>query len=67
MRTLHLCYSFPPDPPGGTEVYVASLCRGLAAQGISAMVAAPGEREDSYEVDGIAVRRFQHNRALKLL
>ena len=65
-RTLHVCYSFPPDPPGGTEVYVASLCRELAAQGIGAVVAAPGEREQSYEVDGISVRRFQHNRALKL-
>jgi glycosyltransferase involved in cell wall biosynthesis len=66
IRTLHICYSFPPDPPGGTEVYVSSLCRELAAQGISALVAAPAEREHSYEVDGIAVRRFQHNRALKL-
>ena len=66
LRTLHVCFSFPPDPPGGTEIYVASLCRQLAQQGVAAFVAAPGERDVSYEVEGIAVRRFQQGRSIRL-
>ena len=66
LNTLHVCFSFPPDPPGGTEIYVASLCRQLAEHGAGAIVAAPGEREHSYEVDGIAVRRFQQGRRVRV-
>lgn len=66
LRTLHVCYSFPPDPPGGTEIYVSSLCRELVRLGVGAMVAAPGERDETYEVDGLRVRRFQHAHSPRL-
>lgn len=58
MKILHVVYSFPPDPPGGTEVYVAELCRGLQDLGVETVVAAPGAVDASYEVSGLRVRRF---------
>ena len=33
MKVLHVTYSFAPDPMGGTEVYVADLCRRLVERG----------------------------------
>ena len=58
MKILHVVYSFPPDPPGGTEVYVAELSRGLQDLGVETVVAAPGAVDASYEVSGVRVRRF---------
>jgi Glycosyl transferases group 1/Glycosyl transferase 4-like domain len=60
LRTLHVCYSFLPDPPAGTELYVRALCRELTARGVDATIAAPGSRNEAYEVDGLRVRRFAH-------
>jgi glycosyltransferase involved in cell wall biosynthesis len=57
MRSLHVVYSFRPDPVGGTEVYVEGLCRALLAAGDEVVVAAPGAR-DTGDVDGLRVRRF---------
>ncbi len=59
MKTLHVVFSFPPDPPGGTELYVAALCRELKAQGLEANVAAPGAKDSRYRHDGLTVRRFE--------
>lgn len=47
-----------PDPPGGTELYVEALCRQLDRLGIHSVIAAPGERHETYEIDGLRVRRF---------
>jgi glycosyltransferase involved in cell wall biosynthesis len=68
VKVLHVVYSFPPDSPGGTEIYVAQLCRDLGrletdteragATRIASVVAAPASAEAAYEWDGIAVRRF---------
>ena len=58
LRTLHICYSFPPDAQGGTEVYVGDLCRALVRQGVDAIVAAPDHREHAYDVRGLRVARF---------
>lgn len=58
MKTLHIAFSFPPDPPGGTELYVAALCRELQAMGVGAVVTAPGPRDARYRHDGVTVRRF---------
>jgi glycosyltransferase involved in cell wall biosynthesis len=58
MRTLHVPYSFAPDPAGGTEVYVDGLCRSLEQIGIRAAVAAPALADAAYEHDGVRVRRF---------
>lgn len=58
MKVLHVPYSFPPDPPGGTEIYVDGLCRALAAHGIESVVAAPAAAARAYDIDGLQVRRF---------
>jgi len=58
VKTLHVAFSFPPDPPGGTELYVAALCRELKSIGVDAVVAAPALRDARYHHDGVTVRRF---------
>jgi glycosyltransferase involved in cell wall biosynthesis len=60
MKTLHVAYGFPPDPPGGTELYVQALCYELERLGIQSVVAAPGSRDEAYTHAGVAVRRFAH-------
>jgi glycosyltransferase involved in cell wall biosynthesis len=57
MKSLHVVYAFPPDPVGGTEVYVAALGHGLRALGQTPVIAAPGPVEHG-DVDGLRVRRF---------
>ena len=58
MRILHVPYSFAPDPPGGTEIYVESLAACQRAMGWEAAVAAPGRESAKYEHAGIPVWRF---------
>jgi len=58
VKTLHVVFSFPPDPPGGTELYVAALCRELNTLGDDAVVAAPGHKNGRYHHDGLTVHRF---------
>lgn len=59
MRVLHVAYSAPPDPPGGTEIYVAGLSRALEPLGVSSIVSAPGPAEARFEHAGLRVRRFE--------
>jgi glycosyltransferase involved in cell wall biosynthesis len=58
MKVAHVPFCFHPDPVGGTEVYVESLARAQRQHGVSALVAAPGQQSDHYEHDGLPVRRF---------
>ena len=58
MKVLHVTFSYAPDPMGGTEVYVGDVCRRLRADGLRAVIAAPGAQPASYEMDGVPVRRF---------
>lgn len=58
MRALHVPFCFYPDAVGGTEVYVAALCRALAAAGVEPLIAAPAEAPAAYRHDGLEVRRF---------
>lgn len=58
MRVLHVPYTYFPEPCGGTEVYVASLCRESKALGVEPMVAAPGKCVSNYFHQNIAVRTF---------
>lgn len=58
MRVLHVPFTFHPDPCGGTEIYVATLCEELKRLGVTAMVAAPGESEQHYQSSGTVVWRF---------
>ena len=61
MRVLHVPFTYHPEPCGGTEVYVASLCSALMQLGTSAVIAAPSHTEAQYEHDGLKVRRFATN------
>ena len=61
MKVLHVPFSFWPDAPGGTEIYVDDLCRSLRRRDVRVTVAAPDVRSDAYDVDGLRVRRFAHD------
>ncbi len=58
MKLIHVPFCFYPDPVGGTEVYVEALACQLHEQGHEVVVAAPGNRDDTYWHGGLAVRRF---------
>jgi hypothetical protein len=58
VKTLHISFSFAPDPVGGTEVYVDGLCRSLEQIGVRAVVAAPAAADRTYDHRGLRVRRF---------
>jgi glycosyltransferase involved in cell wall biosynthesis len=58
VKVLHVPYSFLPDPPGGTEIYVDGLCRELRWRGVESVVAAPGDRDARYQVHDLEVWRF---------
>jgi len=57
LKVLQVPFGFPPDPVGGTEVYVGSLARELAAAGIDVVIAAPGSA-GRYVHAGLPVWRF---------
>jgi glycosyltransferase involved in cell wall biosynthesis len=54
-------YTFFPDEPGGTEIYVAGLIAAMRDHGFDGAVAAPGNYESVYDYQGIAVYRFKGN------
>lgn len=59
MKIVHAIGWYFPESLGGTEVYVAGLCRRLRAAGHEVVVAAPdttGER--TYEHEGLRVFRY---------
>jgi glycosyltransferase involved in cell wall biosynthesis len=69
MKVLHIPYTYYPDIPGGTEVYVAALARELAALGTASVVAAPttDQGDPSYVVDGVPVHRTSTSSELSSL
>jgi glycosyltransferase involved in cell wall biosynthesis len=58
VKVIHVPFSFPPDPMGGTEVYVEALAHLQRRDGLTAIVAAPARHETSYWHRDIWVRRF---------
>ena len=58
MRVLHVPFCFYPDPVGGTEIYVANLCRALGDVGVQTLIGAPASAPASYRHEGLDVRRF---------
>jgi len=58
LRVVHLPYSYFPDPPGGTEVYVQGLAWGLQALGVENLIVAPAREPAAYQHEGLAVRRL---------
>ncbi len=64
MKVLHVPYTYYPHACGGTEVYVASLCKFLDEAGVHTAVAAPADATSNYEHDGKRVHRFATHQAL---
>lgn len=61
MKIVQAVGWYHPERLGGTEMYVAGLCRRLRAAGHEVLVAAPDpahERERVYEHDGVPVYRY---------
>lgn len=58
MKVIHVPYCYWPEPVGGTEIYVDSLCREQRKLGLDTVVAAPGEQNAGYVHCGVKVRRF---------
>lgn len=58
MRALHVPFGYYPSPHGGTEVYVAALGAKLQGHGVTSVIAAPGECNETYEWAGMTVHRF---------
>lgn len=55
---LHMPFGYFPSPVGGTEVYVAALCRELRELGCTSVIAAPGCDDDHYHHEATEVFRF---------
>ena len=66
MKVVHIPFTYFPDNCGGTEVYVQSLARGMTSHLIESIVAAPGDADESYVHDGIAVERIAFERGATL-
>jgi glycosyltransferase involved in cell wall biosynthesis len=61
MKIVHAAPWYLPDALGGTEIYVATLCRLLSELGHEAVVAAPAPGAASHTesvVDGVRVLRY---------
>jgi glycosyltransferase involved in cell wall biosynthesis len=61
MKIVHALGWYFPESVGGTEVYVAGLCRCLQAAGCHAVVVAPlagGNPESTYVHEGVTVYRY---------
>jgi glycosyltransferase involved in cell wall biosynthesis len=58
VKILHVPFGYFPDPVAGTEVYVAALARCLSGHGIESVIAAPADRDTTYEYEGLLVERF---------
>jgi glycosyltransferase involved in cell wall biosynthesis len=69
MKVLHIPYTYYPDVPGGTEVYVAALARELATLGTASVIAAPtaDDGDPSYVVEGVPVHRLSTSPGLASL
>ncbi len=66
MVILHIPFTYFPSPCGGTEVYVAALCRELTRLGIPSTVAAPSDKDEHYDWDNTPVWRFETRQAQTL-
>jgi glycosyltransferase involved in cell wall biosynthesis len=58
MKIVQVPFYYYPDLSGGTEVYVEALSQQLQKLGIESVIAAPGEKNESYLYESISVRRF---------
>ncbi len=61
IDVLHVVYVYTPEPLGGTEVYAQSLVQEATTLGLRCAIAAPGARNQHYQVSGIDVYRIAAN------
>lgn len=59
MKIVQIPFCYYPDPHGGTEVYVESLSRHLRRRGVSVLIAAPGESNQSFIYEDMAIKKFK--------
>jgi glycosyltransferase involved in cell wall biosynthesis len=69
LKVAHIPFTFAPNPIGGTEVYVEALAHSLRACGVESLILAPSNicADETYEHNGLRVRRFQSARKSKHL
>ena len=60
MKILHCLRNYFPDSVGGTEIYVAALCKELQAMGLEVAVLKPSFNKEpkSYFYDGVEVLEY---------
>ena len=58
---LHVVYQYTPEPLGGTEVYAQSLVQEAMLLGLRCAIAAPGARNEHYQIAGVSVYRIAAN------
>jgi glycosyltransferase involved in cell wall biosynthesis len=58
LKILHIPFHFQPGRLGGTEIYVASLCRALSALGLESAIAAPAHTNYETNFEGTQVYYF---------
>lgn len=63
MKIFHCLRNFFPDPAGGTEVYVAALCKALQDLGVDVAVVKPsfGISPTIYFYEGVKVLEYLEN------
>ena len=57
LDVLHVVYTYLPDTLGGTEIYAKSLAAEQIKLGLRCAIAAPGARNEDYEIDGMQITR----------
>jgi glycosyltransferase involved in cell wall biosynthesis len=58
MKIIQVPFCYYPASVGGTEVYVEALSLHVQQQGIEIVIAAPGEKNESYLHGSLPIRRF---------
>ena len=58
MKVLQVPFTYYPEAVGGTEIYVDALAQRLRAHGVESVIAAPAQRNETLERNGLCVRRY---------
>ena len=58
MRVLHVPFQFTSGELGGTEIYVAALCKWLTSLGVESAIAAPANSSGFDIVDKVPIHYF---------
>jgi glycosyltransferase involved in cell wall biosynthesis len=64
MKIIQVPFCYYPESVGGTEIYVEALSQYLQQQGVEVIIAAPGEKNESYLHQSLSIRRFAVSRSI---